>query len=388
MQIDWSKLFSYINNCADRKTVEEVEHWRKKDSRNEDFYQRVRDYYKNVPTRNESFSEEQLNVLYTRMLKGKRRKRQRVLWQRMTVAASVMLLISVGMWWYYTGNVYKENAMQVAAVSSTHTAEVIVVTESGDKFTTGQLNPDVVRQVSGNKLEYFAPDVTGSTEDTLHVEKQIRKHTIIVPRGRTFELVLSDGTFVLLGPSSELTYPIQFDSCSAREVTLRGEAYFEVTKSSNRFAVNTDRVKLQVYGTRFNVLAREETPDEAVLVEGVVGITPRNSLKMKETVLRPGDKSTVNEMGQVSVVQTDLAEYIAKRNGYTLFNGKTIKQIIHSLELYYDVDFIIDSAVLGMQEYVFSIRRDVSLREALDVIESVASVKFTIEGKEVKISPK
>ena len=136
MQIDWSKLFSYINNCADRKTVEEVEHWRKKDSRNEDFYQRVRDYYKNVPTRNESFSEEQLNVLYTRMLKGKRRKRQRVLWQRMTVAASVMLLISVGMWWYYTGNVYKENAMQVAAVSSTHTAEVIVVTESGDKFTT------------------------------------------------------------------------------------------------------------------------------------------------------------------------------------------------------------------------------------------------------------
>ena len=80
-----------------------------------------------------------------------------------------------------------------------------------------------------------------------------------------------------MNPQSELTYPVKFDSTSTREVTLRGEGYFEVTKSSNRFVVNTDNMKLQVYGTTFNVISRDNLPDEAVLVEGVVSITPKTS---------------------------------------------------------------------------------------------------------------
>ncbi len=63
-------------------------------------------------------------------------------------------------------------------------------------------------------------------------------------------------------------------------MTLRGEGYFEVTKSSNRFVVNTDNMKLQVYGTTFNVISRDNLPDEAVLVEGVV-ILPRKIHQME-----------------------------------------------------------------------------------------------------------
>ena len=383
MQIDWSKLFSYINDSANQTTIKEVERWRKMDSRNEEFYRQARDYYKDNPTRNEFFSEEQLDVLYKKMLKSKRGKQRRVLWQRMTVAASVILLLSVGIWWYNTGNVYDEGKVPIGMTySSNHLAEVVVVTESGDKFTTEQLDSDVARQVADNKLEYSVRE-NRQEEDTVRVEKQIPRHTIIVPKGKTFELVLSDGTFVLLGPFSELTYPVQFDSCSTREVALRGEAYFEVTKSSNRFAVNTGRMKLQVYGTTFNVLAREEAPDEAVLVEGRVGITPKNGTG--ETILRPGDMSSIDETGGIKVVQVDLAEYKAKRNGYILFNGKTIEQIARSLELYYDVDFERGDTIPDMREYVFSVKRTSSLREVLDVIESVADVKFVINGKEVSV---
>lgn len=385
MQVDWSKLFSYINKGADRDTIIEVENWRKKDVRNEDFYWRVCDYYKNSPTHNESFSEEQLTEFYSKMQKSRKRKNQRVLWRRMTVAASVILLLSLGTWLYYDTNIFEEKKMQVAMSGYNNTESVIVVTGDGNKFTMGQLNPKVARQVSENKLAYSVSDSV-ETLDTAKIEKQIQYHTIIVPRGKTFEVVLSDGTFVLLSPSSELTYPVQFDASFTREVTLQGEAYFEVTKSSNRFVVNTNHMKLQVYGTTFNVLSRNDSPDEAVLLEGVVGITPTNSLNGKETVLRPGDKSSVDQSGLVSVVQSDLAEYIAKRNGYILFNGKTIKEIIHTLELYYDVDFITKNTVLDKKEYVFSVKQDVSLRDALNMIEGVSDVKFVIDGKEVKIT--
>src|SRR5699024_2635005 len=98
------------------------------------------------------------------------------------------------------------------------------------------------------------------------------------------------------------------------------------------------------------------------------------------------DKSFVDKLGQLTVTQTDLAEYTAKRNGYILFNGKTIKQVISSLELYYDVQFIVkNDAILKKKEYVFSIKKHTSLREALDMIEFVSDVKFLIEGREVKI---
>jgi len=385
MQIDWGKIFSYINGQTDKKTVEEIEFWRKEDPRNEEFYQRASDYYANQPTRNESFSEEKLDQLYSKLQKTRRQKHQRVLWQRMTVAASVILLLSLGTWWYYGINQDKIDGMQIAMKSENAGESVIIITETGDKLTAEQLNSRMDQQTHDNKLNYTMSDSVYHA-DTMKIKEKIPMHTIVVPRGKTFELVLSDGTFVLLNPQSELTYPVKFDSTSVREVSLRGEGYFEVTKSSNRFVVNTENMKLQVYGTTFNIISRDDLPDEAVLVEGVVGITPKNSSDEKETVLHPGDKSSVDRLGQVSVTQTDLAEYTAKRNGYILFNGKTIKQVISSLELYYDVHFSVkNEAALEKEEYVFSIKQHVSLREALDVIEFVSDVKFLIEGKEVKI---
>jgi putative anti-sigma factor len=385
MQIDWGKIFSYINGQTDKKTVEEVEFWRKEDPRNEEFYQRASDYYANQPTRNESFSEEKLDQFYSKLQKTRRRKHQRVLWQRMTVAASVILLLSLGTWWYYDMNQDKMDGMQIAMKSENAGESVFIITETGDKLTAEELNSKMDQQTNNNQLNYTKSDSIYRV-DTVKEKEIIPTHTVVVPRGKTFELVLSDGTFVLLNPQSELTYPVKFDSTSVREVTLRGEGYFEVTKSSNRFVVNTENMKLQVYGTTFNVISRDYLPDEAVLVEGVVGITPKNSSDGKETVLHPGDKSSVDKLGQVSVTQTDLAEYKAKRNGYILFNGKTIKQVISSLELYYDVHFLVkNGAVLEKEEYVFSIKQHASLREALDVIEFVSDVKFLIEGKEVKI---
>ena len=295
MQIDWGKIFSYINGQTDKKTVEEVEFWRKEDPRNEEFYQRASDYYANQPTRNESFSEEKLDQFYSKLQKTRRRKHQRVLWQRMTVAASVILLLSLGTWWYYDMNQDKMDGMQIAMKSENAGESVFIITETGDKLTAEELNSKMDQQTNNNQLNYTKSDSIYRV-DTVKEKEIIPTHTVVVPRGKTFELVLSDGTFVLLNPQSELTYPVKFDSTSTREVTLRGEGYFEVTKSSNRFVVNTDNMKLQVYGTTFNVISRDNLPDEAVLVEGVVSITPKNSSDGKETVLHPGDKSFVDKL--------------------------------------------------------------------------------------------
>ena len=63
--------------------------------------------------------------------------------------------------------------------------------------------------------------------------KRIQWHTLSVPRGGEYKLVLADGTRVWLNAASELMYPDHF-SADQRKVVLKGEAYFEVTKDVKR----------------------------------------------------------------------------------------------------------------------------------------------------------
>ena len=223
-KIDYSKLFSYINRGADRETREEVERWRRADARHEAFYKRACDYYRNDPTVNKSFSAEQLDLLFADMLRERRRRRRLRLSAWSSVAASILLLVAAGAW-FLTDRQPREAESPLARVQPSVSAdEIVVITENGQRFTPEQVDKEVACQVSAGKLEYR--DTLSSTSGNV-VENEVRvpTHTIVVPRGKTFELRLSDGTYVLLSPSSSLTYPVRFDTVSAREVALEGEAF-------------------------------------------------------------------------------------------------------------------------------------------------------------------
>ncbi|MFR7879348.1 MAG: FecR family protein, partial [Butyricimonas paravirosa] len=104
----------------------------------------------------------------------------------------------------------------------------------------------VVIKQGGANLEYDS--LVASVQ-----EVALAMNTLRVPRGGEFRLKLSDGTNVYLNSASELKYPVRFDE-KERRVYLSGEAYFEVTKDSNRpFYVITEEVQVRVYGTEFNV---------------------------------------------------------------------------------------------------------------------------------------
>ena len=74
---------------------------------------------------------------------------------------------------------------------------------------------------------------------------------------KTKTVSLNDGTKVHLNAGTTLSYSKNFNSTS-REVTLNGEAYFEVEKGSSPFIILTDLAKVTVLGTKFNVRSRED----------------------------------------------------------------------------------------------------------------------------------
>lgn len=94
---------------------------------------------------------------------------------------------------------------------------------------------------------------------------------IVVPFGQRHSIVLCDGTRVQLNSGSRLIYPAEF-SGKIREVWLKGEGYFEVTKNAALpFIVRTDFMNIKVLGTVFNISAYNDEPTVyAVLLEGKV----------------------------------------------------------------------------------------------------------------------
>ncbi|MFV0269028.1 MAG: sigma-70 family RNA polymerase sigma factor [Draconibacterium sp.] len=137
----------------------------------------------------------------------------------------------------------------------------------------------------GKRLEYHAE----KKKETKKAE--IIYNTLKVPRGGQFFLILSDSTRVWLNSESELRYPVTFPN-EKREVTLIGEAYFEVTKNIKQpFIVHSEKQQIEVLGTSFNVTAyRNNEFIRTTLIEGRVKVSSTDY----ETYLEPSYQALVN----------------------------------------------------------------------------------------------
>jgi transmembrane sensor len=117
---------------------------------------------------------------------------------------------------------------------------------------------------------------------------QSRPHTVQTTWSQK-KVPLPDGSTVFLNGHSTLTYPRHFRG-KKRTVSLRGEAFFYVTKNKKHpFVVKTNAARIQVLGTSFNVNAPKGKDKVEVLVKtGVVGLSSAES-NTKSVILKPGE---------------------------------------------------------------------------------------------------
>ena len=100
---------------------------------------------------------------------------------------------------------------------------------------------------SGDTLNYTEVVASG-IQDSSEIY-----HTLRVPRGGEYTLVLADGTTVYLNAESELRFPKQFKGKS-RKVYLDGEGYFDVRRNEKQpFIVEVKQVEVRVLGTSFGI---------------------------------------------------------------------------------------------------------------------------------------
>lgn len=186
--------------------------------------------------------------------------------------------------------------------------------------------------------------------------------------GKIQEIRLVDGSVVTLNANSALKVANDLANSPVREVWLNGEAYFAIAKrAGTKFIVHTPEAQVEVLGTEFNVNTRREQTN-VVLHEGKVQLSADNQ---STVVLKPGDMATVlprNRHIQLKRVQPD--NYDAWKEAYIVLDGKSLPEIINSLQDTFGVKIKLEDTLLVSKKLSGKLRTEV----ADDCIENLSTI--------------
>jgi ferric-dicitrate binding protein FerR (iron transport regulator) len=155
----------------------------------------------------------------------------------------------------------------------------------------------------------------------LPVEQAIS--SIVTKNGNRTKIVLPDGSQVWLNAGSNLDYNNAVFNKDLREVTLNGEAYFDVTKNAEKpFIIHTKKMDVKVIGTAFNIRSYgDEKTAEASLIRGLIEVSLKDR-KDQKFILKPNEKiSIATDETQQTVARQE--KMVAVKN-----NTKPIPQIV------------------------------------------------------------
>jgi transmembrane sensor len=157
-------------------------------------------------------------------------------------------------------------------------------------------------------------------------------------------LVLSDGSRVVLGPGSELTVLPGYGR-SARAVRLRGDGFFAVRHDvAQTFTVATHDAVVRDVGTRFGVQADTAGASRVVVTEGAVSVTPAHGAA---AMLRAGDRGRVIGTGVQVERGGSSEEDLAWSRGQLIFRDAPLSEVADVLSRWYGIHLRAEPALAG-----------------------------------------
>ncbi|SFM62809.1 FecR family protein [Chitinophaga sp. YR627] len=210
-------------------------------------------------------------------------------------------------------------------------------------------------------------------------------NTVSTPKGRQFKLILPDGTKVWLNAASIIRYPTSFEG-KERNITLQGEAYFEVSQDAKTpFKVTTDEATtIEVLGTSFNINAyTNENIIRTTLLDGAVRINAYH----QTATLKPGQQAAVKpskgQMVVLNAVNTD--QVMAWKNGLFNFDDASLDEVMRQLERWYDIEVVYEKGI-PTAHFGGEINKQNTLQDVLHILEG-SKVDFQLEGRKLIVKP-
>lgn len=175
-----------------------------------------------------------------------------------------------------------------------------------------------------------------STQNTLTytagASNKMQKGILKVPAGKFYNIVLSDGTKVMLNSESWLEFPFVFTG-NTREIRIQGEAYFQVAaKADQPFIAHMANSTVRVLGTEFNVNCYDQQ-ETVSLVSGSI----RMLIDIDSITLKPGQESLLSNDRQIKVREFNATSTLAWRKGIYMFDHVTLSEVAKVIGRWYGV---------------------------------------------------
>ncbi|MGV8133868.1 MAG: FecR family protein [Mangrovibacterium sp.] len=262
-----------------------------------------------------------------------------------------------------------------------------VLVLSDGKMIDLQKNESEVDYTRKNGVVINADSIVASTNTG---EKEpVFQDQILVPYGTRAKVILSDRSVVWLNAGSRLIYPSSFRD-KKREVTLFGEAFFEVEKNPDQpFIVKTSGYRIKVLGTHFNVSAYPgDDISQTVLTEGSVQVTmEQDNWFDKNIVLKPNELFSYNKVSNSSTIEKVRADmYVLWKDGILQFEKEDLSRILKKLERFYNIQIDLKNPMDGTVKLDGKLNLKENPYEVLHYLCRVASKNFKpINGRHYMI---
>lgn len=298
------------------------------------------------------------------------------------------IFIGIGLFFYVYLNKYQYNDTNAEIVFNTKKRPVILTIDGKQTQLLPQEenkilydeNKNIIGAIEGDQLTYYS-----QTSDDDH-----SIHELKVPHGQSFRVVLSDGTKVYCDAGTTLKYPKKFKKNASRKVSLTGQAFFDVYKSTeDHFIVNTEGMSIQVLGTQFNVSTYSENKHtDVVLVEGVVAVNiPKNRQGVTtKKILVPGQKATYHQtLKTLNITKVAAYDYTSWLSKKMVFKGVSFEDILKTLERKFNV--VIKNDYQALNKHLFRAKFDTeNLTEILDAFKKDMPFSYEFKGDIVHIN--
>lgn len=302
------------------------------------------------------------------MLEGARQRRRRMLrWG--SVAASVLLVVGVGVWYAQYTHVTLPTVsaeVRLAMEQAQQAAEPGAVVAKADEGVT-VITPQELAQMGMD--DDFAEALAAGRKVTTYADKE-------------YWTTLEDGTIVHLNHASRLIFPEKFGRAQ-RDVILVGEAYFMVAKDRSRpFIVHTPHGEVKQYGTEFHVSTKSHPGStEVVLVHGSVGVT---GVKQPEVMLQPGQRAVIGRVA-TQVEAVDTIPYVAWHTGQYFFSDATLGEVADVIARWYGCEVQFGDEALREERLTGNFGKEEPIEDVLEALEMVTGLSCTLHGATVVI---
>jgi transmembrane sensor len=180
-------------------------------------------------------------------------------------------------------------------------------------------------------------------------ESNAEARTYATSVGERRQVLLDDGTRVLLGPTTRLV--VLGDAKDQRLVSLDGIAYFNVVHDPSRpFTVRAGGINIQDVGTAFAVESDDSAGTRVAVDSGSVAIGAADQRRVRGAVLNARDRASVDAQGVVSIERSAVsADDLAWTEGRLVFRDSPLVFVGAELYRWYGVRLkVADSSLANL----------------------------------------